>query len=100
VRHIGGQGEKNMKKKMLKDAHINYEKNPWEGEESVGQVQVIDDFLPSPAAVVQSLRKMRAKITIELTQPTVEFFKREAEKHHVSYQQMIRAVLDAYADKH
>lgn len=89
-----------MKKKMLKDAHIKYEDNPWEGEESVGQLQVVEDFLPSPAVVAESLRKMRSKITIELTQPTVDFFKEEAKKHQVSYQQMIRAVLDAYVAKH
>jgi len=43
---------------------------------------------------------MRSKITIELTQPTVDFFKEEAKKNQVSYQQMIRAVLDAYAAKY
>ena len=89
-----------MSKKTLNDAHINYEENPWDGEEPVGELEVVEDFLPSPAQIAASLRTMRSKITIELTQPTVDFFKQEAKKHQVSYQQMIRSVLDAYAAKH
>ena len=88
-----------MKKKTLNDAHINYEENLWD-DAPVGELVVVEDFLPSPAEIAKSLKKMRSKITIELTQPTVDFFKEEAKKHRVSYQQMIRSVLDAYAAKH
>jgi predicted DNA binding CopG/RHH family protein len=40
------------------------------------------------------------KITITLSRSSVEFFKREAKKHHTQYQKMIRRLLDAYTQKH
>jgi len=46
------------------------------------------DPLPSPEVIARSLRN--AKITILLDQPTVDYFKREAQKHGAGYQQMIR----------
>ncbi len=56
---------------------------------------VVKDFLPPPEVLAKALT--RIKITIDLTKPSLDFFKREAEKHDVSYQAMIRELLDTYA---
>ena len=39
------------------------------------------------------------KVTLSLSQRSVDFFKRAAAKQKVPYQRMIRALVDAYAEK-
>lgn len=56
----------------------------------------VDDLLPPPSALVPKEDNMR--VTLELSRKSVNFFKHEAEENKVSYQRMIRAVLDQYAD--
>ena len=63
----------------------------------IGQVRVIEDFLPSPDQLV--LREDNVKVTLSLSQRSVTFFKRAALKRRVPYQRMIRALVDAYAEK-
>ena len=75
-----------MKKSMVK-----YSK----GE--IGRIRVIEDFLPSPDKLV--LREDNVKVTLSLSQRSVSFFKRAAQKRRVPYQRMIRALVDAYAEK-
>lgn len=58
---------------------------------------VLRDFLPPPDKLV--LRESNVKVTLSLSQRSVDFFKREAKKQHVPYQRMIRALVDAYAGK-
>jgi hypothetical protein len=58
---------------------------------------VSKDFLPPPEKLV--LRESNVKVTLSLSQRSVEFFKREAKKQHVPYQRMIRALVDAYAER-
>ncbi|HVZ68946.1 MAG TPA: hypothetical protein VG891_05745, partial [Rhizomicrobium sp.] len=64
-----------------------------EGE--IGKLKVVKDFLPSPDKLV--MREANVKVTLSLSQRSVDFFKREAGKRHVPYQRMIRALVDAYA---
>ena len=59
---------------------------------------VVPDFLPPPEDLV--FREDGVKITLALSKRSVDFFKREAEKHHTQYQRMIRRLLDAYAEHH
>jgi hypothetical protein len=66
--------------------------------EPMGRVKVVPDFLPKPEDLV--LRDEGVKITIALSKRSVEFFKREAERHGTQYQRMIRRLLDAYAQHH
>ena len=66
-----------------------------EGE--IGDLRVVDDFLPPPAELV--LREDTVKVTLALSRRSVEFFKREAGKARVPYQRMIRALVDAYAER-
>lgn len=63
----------------------------------IGEVRVIEDFLPSPDKLV--LREDNVKVTLSLSQRSVTFFKRAAQKRRVPYQRMIRALVDAYAEK-
>jgi len=44
-----------------------------------------------------AFREDTVKVTIALSKSSVEFFKEQAAKHQVSYQKMIRRLLDEYA---
>ena len=59
------------------------------------QIEAVGDFLPPPEQLV--LKQDMVKVTIGLSRPTVEFFKRRARQNHTQYQKMIRRLLDLYA---
>ena len=63
----------------------------------IGRVRVVEDFLPPPDKLV--LREENVKVTLSLSQRSVDFFKRAARQRRVPYQRMIRALVDAYAEK-
>jgi hypothetical protein len=63
----------------------------------IGRVRVVEDFLPPPDQLV--LREENVKVTLSLSQRSVTFFKRAAQKRRVPYQRMIRALVDAYAER-
>jgi predicted DNA binding CopG/RHH family protein len=83
---IGGKGSKYMRKK------IKYSNEP------LGDLQITDDFLPSPEELI--FKEDNVKITIALSKSSVDFFKREARKHQTQYQKMIRRLLDFYVAHH
>ena len=64
-----------------------------------GRVRVIKDYLPPPSELIYPPSKT-VKITIEVNQSSVEFFKAQAMKHHTKYQKMIRELLDKYVSQH
>jgi predicted DNA binding CopG/RHH family protein len=64
-------------------------------DEPIGNLKVIKDFLPPPDQLV--LKEENVKVTLSLKKDSVDFFKREAKKHHTSYQKMIRQVIDWYS---
>lgn len=64
-------------------------------EELMGKLKVVKDFLPPPDQLV--LKEENIKVTISLKKASVDFFKKEAKKHHTSYQKMIRQVIDWYS---
>ncbi len=66
--------------------------------EAIHAAEVIDDFLPPPEELV--LRDETVKVTISLTQKSVDFFKKTAEDQGVPYQTMIRKVLDLYSQRY
>jgi len=86
VLDIGGKGKKYMKNK------IKYTDEP------MGRLKVINDFLPSPDQLV--LKEDNVKVTLALKKSSVEFFKKEAKRHHTSYQKMIRQLVDWYSSRH
>jgi predicted DNA binding CopG/RHH family protein len=67
-------------------------------DEPLGKLKVLANFLPAPKDLV--FRVEDIKVTLTLSKRSVEFFKREAAKHHTQYQRMIRRLLDAYAEHH
>ncbi len=69
-----------------------------EGDDQIGEVRIVDDFLPPPDKLV--LRDEAVKVTLTLSRRSIDFFKREAQRRHVPYQRMIRALVDAYAKRH
>jgi predicted DNA binding CopG/RHH family protein len=67
-------------------------------DEPLGDLKVVPDFLPSPEEL--AFNEEGVKVTLALSKRSVEFFKREAEKHGTQYQRMIRRLLDTYARHH
>jgi len=67
-------------------------------DEPMGELRVIKDFLPRPDQL--ALKEENVKITISLKKSSVEFFKKEAQKHRTSYQKMIRRVIDWYVSQY
>ena len=63
----------------------------------IGRMRIVDDFLPPPDALVA--RDDNVKVTLGLSRRSVEFFKRAAKQRRVPYQRMIRALVDAYAER-
>ena len=66
--------------------------------EPLGQLEVVDDFLPPPDQLV--LKEDGVKVTISLSKRSVDFFKAHAARSKVPYQRMIRTLLDAYAERY
>ena len=62
--------------------------------EPLGDVKIVDDFLPSPREL--AFNEEQVKVTIGLSKAAVDFFKKEAKKHRTQYQKMIRRLLDLY----
>jgi len=80
------------KRYPLESAKIKYTNEP------LGKLRVVPNFLPAPEDLM--FRKEEVKVTLVLTKRSVEFFKREAAKHNIRYQLLIRRLLDAYAEHH
>jgi predicted DNA binding CopG/RHH family protein len=67
-------------------------------DEPLGEVRIIDDFLPPPEQL--AFKEENVKVTITLSKVSIDFFKKEAKKHHTQYQKMIRRLLDIYTEQH
>ncbi|MCD4727016.1 MAG: hypothetical protein K8R46_05115 [Pirellulales bacterium] len=59
------------------------------------EMELVEDFLPPPDQL--ALKQDTVKVTIDLSKPTVDFFKAQARQNHTQYQKMIRRLLDLYA---
>ena len=62
--------------------------------EPLGDIRIIEDFLPSPEEL--AFNEEQVKVTIGLSKSSVDFFKKQARKNHTQYQKMIRRLLDIY----
>ena len=67
-------------------------------DEPLESFEIIRDFLPSPEKLV--FREDNVKVTIGLSERSVDFFKAAAKKNHTQYQKMIRKLLDLYVDQY
>jgi hypothetical protein len=63
----------------------------------IGRTRIVSDFLPPPDALVP--QEENVKVTLALSRRSVDFFKRAAKRRRVPYQRMIRALVDAYAER-
>ncbi len=63
--------------------------------EPIGNVTIVKDFLPPVNQLIP--RQKTVTITMEFTQESIEFFKREAKRRDSSYQEMICHLVDDYA---
>jgi len=74
----------------------HYEEDPFElGEIDEAKLKVVSkDFLPRPEELV--FRPKPVRVTLTLDADTVAYFKAEADRLHVSYQRMIRNLLNEY----
>lgn len=81
-----GEREKEFMKKKIK--YMN---------EPLGEIKIIEDFLPSPSEL--AFNEEQVKVTIGLSKMSVNFFKEQAKKHHTQYQKMIRRLLDIYVSQ-
>lgn len=82
-----GEREKGFMKKKIKYT-----------DEPIGEIKIVDDFLPSPDQI--ALKEKNVKVTLNLRESSVKFFKNVANKHGLQYQKLIRRLLDEYASKH
>jgi len=64
----------------------------------LGDVRIVDDFLPSPSEL--AFNEEQVKVTIGLSKSSVDFFKKQAKKHRTQYQKMIRRLIDIYVASH
>lgn len=60
--------------------------------------KTVVDFLPAPEDLV--FKQKTTKVTIALSDKSIAFFKKKAEKYNTQYQKMIRELLDEYVQQH
>lgn len=60
-------------------------------------VEIIEDFLPSPDEL--AFKEETVKITIALSRQSIDFFKKQASHHKTQYQKLIRRLLDEYVSR-
>jgi hypothetical protein len=77
-----------MKKRMGKYGGAEYADAP------LGDLLIIEDDLPPPDQL--DFTEEKTRVTINLNEACVQFFKREAKRHRTPYQKIIRSVLDGY----
>lgn len=58
------------------------------------EAKVIENFLPSPDKLI--FKEKKTKVTLTLSQRSLNFFKNSAKEHGASYQAMIRNLIDYY----
>lgn len=79
-----------LKRKGGRAPEVRYTDEPMK----VGRI--IPDFLPPPDKLI--FTKDAVRVTLSLSARSVQYFKAESAKQGVPYPQVIRGVLDAYAD--
>jgi predicted DNA binding CopG/RHH family protein len=70
---------------------VGYEKSPYK----LGKV--IPDFLPKPEDLVR--RETNVRVTLNLSNASVGYFRALGKKSHMPYQKLIRRLLDEYVRK-
>ena len=92
---IGGKAGKPMRKKTRSKVKYTDDKGEMDGKWRI----VRRGELPDLDALLDKLPE-KTKVTLELDNSALEFFKREARKRNTSYQRMIRNLVRSYAQSH
>ena len=66
-------------------------------DETMDDVKIIQDFLPSPKEL--AFKEETLKVTISLSKRSVDFFKELAGTYGTQYQKLIRRLLDEYVNR-
>ncbi|EDN65717.1 conserved hypothetical protein [Beggiatoa sp. PS] len=66
-------------------------------DEPLGEFNIVADFLPPPEEL--SIKAKNIEITISLSKESLDYFKMEADKYHIQYQNMIQKLLDTYVNQ-
>jgi predicted DNA binding CopG/RHH family protein len=75
-----------------------YSTAPKEIADELNNSVAIDDFLPSPESIAESLKKQdTVPVTMKLKKDTVGRYKRFAKKKGIKYQTFVSTILDTYA---
>jgi predicted DNA binding CopG/RHH family protein len=75
-----------------------YTNAPADIAEELEKSVAINDFLPSPGAIAESLKKQKTvPVTMNLKKDTIKRYKRFAQKKGIKYQSFVSSVLDTYA---
>ena len=86
----GEKGENDMKKKTT------YKQAPPDIEDAILSSTVVRNIIPPPEKLLR--KEETVKVTLSLSKDSVLFFKKKAEEQGVSYQNMIRALIDRYTE--
>ena len=75
-----------------------YRKAPKVVADAILHSEIVEAFLP-PADKLM-FKERSVKVTLALSQRSVEFFKAKAREYNVPYQAMIKRIVDLYAQRH
>ena len=67
-------------------------------DEPLGKLNIVPDFLPLPYELV--FKEENVEVTVSLNKTSLQFFKQEANKRDIQYQDIIRYLLDQYVAQH
>ena len=82
---------------MAKKRNDGYTDAPAGVEKALSRAVRIKDFLPSPEELLGEDNKTK-KITLYVSDRSLNIFKKYAKTHNGKYQIMIRKLIDAYAE--
>jgi predicted DNA binding CopG/RHH family protein len=75
-----------------------YSKAPAEIADELENSVPIDDFLPSPESIANSLKKQdTVMVTMKLKKDTIDRYKQFAKKKGIKYQTFVSTILDSYS---
>lgn len=75
-----------------------YRKAPKAVADAISDSEIVEDFLPPPHELV--FKEQNVKVTLALSERSIEFFKAKAKEYNVPYQTMIKRIVDLYAQRH
>jgi hypothetical protein len=82
--------------KLIAVEPVEYTEN-----DELGELEVVkDDFLPPPQELAaRAKRGTKVKVIITLESASIDYFKKVAKEQNVSYQKIIRMLLDEYVQR-